>query len=171
MRHCFCCCGYIFRKITWHILSGFFPLVFAISLAMVKTDVKNVFWRVFFSRFGLPFLFFLYLCHLSDTYYNWVLFLKQKVVHCVLSFWLVCVMLNCYTLMLFQYLYICSQIEPDVTYHFMQILELVWTKNCMSSHSFSYGVLNLGSKVYSKLLWLKNYQKSAATHKIDDSNT
>ena len=40
--YCFSCCGYIFRKINWHILSGFFPLVFAISLATVETDV---FWQ------------------------------------------------------------------------------------------------------------------------------
>ena len=36
--------------INWHILSRFFPLVFAISLAMAKTDVKNIFWAVFFSE-------------------------------------------------------------------------------------------------------------------------
>ena len=48
--HCFCCCEYFFRKIKWLILSGFFPLTFfGISQAMVKTDVKNVFWRVYFS--------------------------------------------------------------------------------------------------------------------------
>ena len=149
MRHCFCWCGYIFRKINWQIFSVFFPLVFAISLAMVKTDVKNVFWRVFFSRTGLPFFFFFWICviYLLCTCYSWVLFLKQKVVHCVLSFWLVCVMLRSYMLMLFQYLWISCQIEPDVTlcYHCMQTLELVQTKNSMSSHPvrFSPAVLNL----------------------------
>ena len=35
---------------------------FSISLAMVKTDVKNVFWKVFFSRPDLPFFFFFYTC-------------------------------------------------------------------------------------------------------------
>ena len=136
LRNCFCCCGYIFRKINWHILSGFFPLVFAISLAMVKTVVKNVFWRVFFFFQIWPALFiFFCLIHLPATYYGWVLFLKQKVVHCVLSFWLVCVMLKSYIPMLFQYFWISSQTKLDVTYHCMQILKLVWTKNSMSSHS------------------------------------
>ena len=107
------------------------------SLAMVKTYVKNVFWGVSFSRPYMPFFQSLYLCHLPTTCYSWVLFLKQKVVHCVLSFWLVCVMLRSYMLMLFQYLWISCQIEPDVTlcYHCMQTLELVQTKNSMSSHS------------------------------------
>ena len=104
MCHCFCCCGYIFRKINWHILS-----VFSISLAMVKTDVKNIFWRVFFSRTVQPFFVFLWICVIYLTCYNsWVLILNQKVVHCVLSFWLVCVMLKSYMLMLWQYLSISS---------------------------------------------------------------
>ena len=33
-----------------------------ISLAMVKSDVKNVFSRVSFSRPALPFFFFFYIC-------------------------------------------------------------------------------------------------------------
>ena len=37
-----------------------------ISLAMVTTDVKSVCWRVSFSRPGLPFFLFLYLCHSPD---------------------------------------------------------------------------------------------------------
>ena len=54
----------------------------------------------------------------------------------------------------------------------LQILELVQTKNSMSSDSvrFSLRVLNLSSKVLSKLLWLKNHQKSFETHKNDDSD-
>ena len=54
----------------------------------------------------------------------------------------------------------------------LQILELVQTKNSMSSGSirFSLRVLNLSSKVLSKLLWLKNYQESFETHKNDDSD-
>ena len=90
-----------------------------ISLSMVKTDVKNVFWRVFFSDLFCHFFLFLYLCHLPATCYSWILFLKQKAFHCVLSFWLVCFILTRYMLILFQYLWISSQIEPDVTlcYH------------------------------------------------------
>ena len=89
MCHCFCCCGYVIRKANWHTLSGFFPLFSCgSSLAMVKTDVKSAFWRVSFFRPDLSLFFlFLYLCHLPTTCYSWVLFLKQKVVHCVLSFW------------------------------------------------------------------------------------
>ena len=98
-----------------------FPLcffLFGIFLAIVKTDVKNNFWRVYFSRPGLPF-FLLYLCHFPATCSSWVLSLKKNVVHCVLSFWLFGVMLRSYMLMLFQYLWISSLIEPDVTlcYH------------------------------------------------------
>ena len=54
----------------------------------------------------------------------------------------------------------------------LQTLELVQTKNSMSSLlvGFSSGVLNLSSKVQSKLFWLKNYQENVRTHEIDDSN-
>ena len=58
-------CGYIFRKINWHILSGFFPLFFGISLAVVKTDMK----------FLLKSLFFVFdLCHICLLSASWVLF-------------------------------------------------------------------------------------------------
>ena len=86
-------------------------------------------WKVssdvsLFPDLTCHFLIFLYLCHSPIPCCCWVLFLKQKVVHCVLSFWLVCVMLRSYMLMLFQYLSISSQIEPDVTlcYHCRQTL-------------------------------------------------
>ena len=50
----------------------------------------------------------------------------------------------------------------------LQTQELVQEKKRMSSHSvrLSSGVLNLKSI----LLWLKNYQESVKTHKIDDSS-
>ena len=67
------------------------------------------------------------------------------------TFWLVCVMLRSYMFMLFQYLWISPQIEPDVTlcYHCMLTLEIVHTKSSMCSHSvrFSSGVLNVTKKV------------------------
>ena len=67
------------------------------------------------------------------------------------TFWLVCVMLRSYIFMLFQYLWISPQIEPDVTlcYHCMLTLEIVHTKSSMCSHSvrFSSGVLNVTKKV------------------------
>ena len=75
MHPCFCCYGYIFRKISWHILPIFFTLVFAISLVMVKTDVKIVFWRVFFfSRTGLSFFSFfrIYVIYLLVRYILYV---------------------------------------------------------------------------------------------------
>ena len=119
-----------------------------ISLAMVKTAVKNVLWRAF-PDLACHFFLFLFLCHLLARCYCLVWFLKRKVAHCVLSFWLVYVMLRSYMLMPFQYLWISSQIEPDVAlcYHCMQTLELFQTKDSMSSHSvrFSSGVLNLSS--------------------------
>ena len=100
------------------------------------------------------FFLFLYLCHSPTTCNSWVLLSKLEVVHCVLSFWLLCVMLRSYMLILFQdqYLWISFQIEPDVTlcYHCMQPLELVQTKNSISSHSvrFPSGLLKLSSKKY-----------------------
>ena len=116
-------------------------------------------WKVsaeesLFPGLACHFFLFLYLCHSPTTCYSWVLFLKLEVVHCVLSFWLLCVMLRSYMLILFQdqYLWISFQIEPDVTlcYHCMQPLELVQTKNGMSSHSlrFPSGLLKLSSKKY-----------------------
>ena len=126
-------------------------------------------WKVsseesLFPDLACHFFLFLYLCHSPTTCYCWLLLLKQKVAHCVLSFWLVCVMLRSYMLMLFQYLWIPSKIEPDVTlrYHCMQTLELVQTKNSMSSHSvrFSSRVLNLSSKKYkAKYFDWKNTKK------------
>ena len=58
-------------------------------------------------------------------------------------------------------------------YHCMQTMELVQTKNSISSHSvrFSSRVLNLGSINYrskSKLLWLKKHLERVETHKSDD---
>ena len=106
-----------------------------ISLAMVKTDVKSFFWRVSFSRPGLP--FFSFFVFVPFTYYMLLLAFVIKTESCPLcSEFCVCVMLRSYMLMLFQYLWIPSQIEPDVTlrYHCMQTLELVQTKNSMSSH-------------------------------------
>ena len=146
MRHCFCCCEYIFRKINWHIFSRFFPLVFVISLAIVKTHVEIAFWRVLFSRPGLPFFSFWDLCHLPATCYSCVLFSKQKVAHCVLSFWLVCTMLRSYNS------FELFQIEPPARCDFvssLQTLELVQTKKSLSSHSvrFSTAELNLSSNV------------------------
>ena len=83
MCHCFCCCRYIFRKISWHILSGFSPLffLFVIFLAIVKTDVKNNFWRVYFSRPACHF-FFIVLVPFS-CYMLWLGFVFKKE-HCPL---------------------------------------------------------------------------------------
>ena len=87
----------------------------------------------FFPDRGYHFFLFLYLCHSPAACFSWVLFLKLKVVHFVLSFWLVCVMLRSYMLIIFQYFWISSQIDPDVTlcYRCMQTgigLKLVQTK-------------------------------------------
>ena len=72
--------GYIFRKINWEILSGFFPLVFRISLAVVKTDAKNVLLNsLFFQNWPA----FFYLSHICLLRANWVLILKKKHVHCI----------------------------------------------------------------------------------------
>ena len=82
------------REFLCHCFCDFF----GISVVMVKTDAKSMFSRVSFSRPGLSFFSFLYLCHSPTTCYSWVLFLKQFV-NFVLSFWLVCVMLKSYMLM------------------------------------------------------------------------
>ena len=132
-------------------------------------------WKMSSEEFFFPdltchFFLFLYLCHLPATCNSWVLFLKQKVVHCVLSFWLVCVMLRSYMLMLFQYLWISCQIEPDVTlcYHCMQTLELVPTKNSMSYYSvrFPSGLLNLIVKYKANYFGWKNTKKVSKLTKL-----
>ena len=167
--YCFCCCEYIFKKINWHILSVFFPLVFAIYLGIVKTDVKNVLWRVFFSRTGPAILclfgFVPFAC------YGFVFKTTLSILFWVLDWSVLCLEVTCWCICNnFKFL----QIDP-VRRDFIssqQTLELVQTKNCMSSHSsrFSSGVLNLSCKVQSKLLWLKNYQESVKIRKINDSN-
>ena len=111
-------------------------------------------WKMSSEEFFFPdltchFFLFLYLCHLPATCNSWVLFLKQKVVHCVLSFWLVCVMLRSYMLMLFQYLWISSQIEPDVICVITARKHLVQTKN-IRKH-----LLSSGSSRSETLLWQK----------------
>ena len=40
--HCLHYCESVLRKINRQILSGFFSLIFGISLAIVKTDDRNV---------------------------------------------------------------------------------------------------------------------------------
>ena len=153
MCHYFCCCGYIFRKINDTSRQDF-PLWYFFwyfSSVLLKLNWKMSSEMSLFPGLARHFFLFLYLCHLPATCYSWVLFSKQKVVHYVLSFWLICVRLRSYMLILFSYLRISSQIEPDVTlsYHCMQTLELVQTKNSISSHlvRFSSVVLNLRSKV------------------------
>ena len=58
-----------FQKINWHILSGFFPLVFGISLAMDKTNVKNAWLNSLFFHNWSVILFFFNLCHLPAKCY------------------------------------------------------------------------------------------------------
>ena len=108
----FCVVVSVAVGISWQRLtdtsSQNFKLLFFLRCDKCDKNVTNVFWRVFFSRPGMP-LFSLF------VFVPLGFVLKQKVVHCVLSFWLACVMLRSYILMLSQYLWIPSQIEPDVT--------------------------------------------------------
>ena len=77
MYHCFCC----FKQIRLYILSGSFPLVFGISLA----DVKNFLLKsLFFQNWHF------FICVIFLLRATWVLFLKQKLVYCILSFCLIC---------------------------------------------------------------------------------
>ena len=136
-------------------------------------------WKVSYEESLFPetlsaiYFFFLYLCHSPTTCCSWVLFLKEKVVHCVLSFWLVCVMLRSYMLMFFKYLWICSQIEPDATlcYHCMHTLELeskpktAWAQTPLD---FPLGYWTWVVKYKANYFGWKN--TSAETHKINDSN-
>ena len=143
MCHCFCCCRYIFRKINWHILSGFFLLIFfGIFLAMVKTYANLV--CHFFS-------FFVCLYHLPATCCLGFVLEKESCPLCSEFLTGLCyayklhadafpVPLNFFS----------DRTRCDfVLSHCMQTLELVQTKTSMSSHSvrFSFGVLNLSSKV------------------------
>ena len=59
-------CGYVFQKINWHILSGFFPLIFGISLLVDKKLMQIMSnWIVFFSRTSLHFFDLCHICLLS----------------------------------------------------------------------------------------------------------
>ena len=80
LRHCFCCCMYIFRKINWHIIFSLWFITF-----LQSTDTKNVlmkhslFWEnwhaISFFRF-VPF----------SCYVLVGIYLKHKAVHCILRF-------------------------------------------------------------------------------------
>ena len=128
-------------------MSGFFPLVFGISEADVKNGSLNS--PFFQNLFAILFFFFL-ICVFYLQSASSVLFLKKTAVHCVLSFWPICVMLRSYMLM-FWYYYLWNFSESDVTSVWVLSLktqELVQTKKSMSSGTvrFSSMVLNLSSK-------------------------
>ena len=97
------------------------------------TDVKYV-WVSFLELACLLFFsfFFFLICVICLLHASWVLFLQQKIVYCVLTFWLICVMVRSYMLMLI-----------------FIVIPLIFFQNNMSSHSvrFPSGVLNLRSKV------------------------
>ena len=138
LEDCFYYCGYIFRKINWHILSRFFHLCFGISLAVVKTDVKCLTEKsFFFSRNGLPFFGF-DLCHICLLSATWVLFLKRKLPIAFCEFML-------------RKLHIYNNFfrsRQDFVLS-LQTLELVQTKSTMSSHLVRFssaGILNLSNK-------------------------
>ena len=61
------------------------PLFKAVTLAVVKTDAKNVLLNSLFSRTECPAFFIYDLCHICLLSANWVLFLKKKPAHRILS--------------------------------------------------------------------------------------
>ena len=76
---CFCYCGYIFRKINWHILPGFFPLFLGFSL--FKTlFMWNVLLNSLFHQKGPSCFCFWFVSYLPPALVlrSWVLFLKRK---------------------------------------------------------------------------------------------
>ena len=130
--------GYIFRKINWHILSGFFWCEKYITEEYFCPELDYHFLYIYF---------FIIICVICLLQASWVLCLKQKVVHCVLRFWLICVMLRSYTCWCF-----CNTFEI----FWSQMWLCVITANTRTSLNqkqheltlrFSSGALNLSSKV------------------------
>ena len=79
----------------------------------LKLMWKMSHWRVFFPELA---------CHLGFFYFWFVpfacyMFSKQKVVHCVLGFWLICVRSRNYMLMLLYYLWIFAEPGLTLCYH------------------------------------------------------
>ena len=60
-------------------------MVFGISLAMIKTDVKNILLESLFFL-NLAAIFFVCVCVICLLRSSWLLCLKQKVVHSVPGF-------------------------------------------------------------------------------------
>ena len=122
--------AYTFRKTNWLILPGFSLWFFGIYLAMVKTDVKNVF------------LFLIcVICLLSAS---WVFVFKTE--SCLLS----SEFLNGYKLHVDTFVIPLNVFRVRREFLLsLQALELVQTKISMSSHSirFSFWIFNLNSKV------------------------
>ena len=130
--HCSCCCGHIFRKINWYILSGFFPLVCSISLAMVKTDVKNVLLKmIFFPELGCNFFIYLFM---SFTCYELVRFCfqnrKPSIVFWVLDCSVLCLEVTHADAFIIPLNFFRSRYDFVLL---LQTLELVQTKNNISS--------------------------------------
>ena len=146
MRHCFCCCEYIFRKINWHIFSRFFPLVFVISLAIVKTHGEFYFQDLVchFFIFGICVICLLHAI-VGFCFQN----RKLPTVFWVFDWSALCLEVTCSC---FYNSFELFQIEPPARCDFvssLQTLELVQTKKSLSSHSvrFSTAELNLSSNV------------------------
>ena len=129
--------------------------------------MKNVLMKsLFFQNWPAIFLLCL-ICLLRSI---WVLFLKQKVVHCVLSFdWSVlCLKVTCWCFCNAFEFFLCQAllvITPNVT-----ISPEQKQRKLTLSYFFLWGIRPESSKVQSKLLWLKNYHESVKMHKIDDSS-
>ena len=127
-----------FVLISWNFLKE--KTNFAKSSRFFFVFFSKIYWceicLSLFSRTGLPsfsfFFFFFLICVICLLHASWVLFLQQKIVYCVLTFWLICVMIRSYMLMLI-----------------FIVIPLIFFQNNMSSHSvrFPSGVLNLRSKV------------------------
>ena len=121
----------------------------------------------FFPEMACQFFLFLDLCHLLAMYYKWVL-LKQKVVHCVLSFWL-----------FFVSFFLCyAYIEVTCwcfysTFEFLQTEAARCDSNWWAHHTqldFSLGYWTLVVKYKANYFGRKIANKVFTTHKIDDSN-
>ena len=109
--------------------------------------LKMSFEESFFSRTVLPVFFFFWICVICLlTCYSWVLFLKSKVVHCVIDWYVLCLEVACWY---FSNTSEFLQIEPACSDFVLSLqpLELVETKNSMNWHSFRFSsrVLNLSS--------------------------
>ena len=114
-------------------------------------------WSLFFPELGCFFFFLFFLiCVICLSPASWLLRLKQKFVHCILSSWLIWLMLRSYTCWCFCNTFIIFP-EPDFVLS-LQIQELVQTAWAHTQLDFS---------LMRYLSWVVKYKGNKSGWKIN----